>query len=180
MALIALLVLTLFLLGLLYVYTAMALSSFWGIPFVPSDNRKLKSVFAMLPFQPEGQIIDLGCGNGSVLFYFEKHFPTPGVGIEINPLLHWWNVAHARLVRSKIQFKRESMYSTNISSATIIYCFLFPEALVKLKQKFLSECKPGTTIISHGFRIKGFQKYEWLILDDSPFKTYYYTLPTAF
>ena len=58
----------------------------------------------------------------------------------------------------------------------IIFLFLLPPVLKKIKDKILEECKRKTLIISHGFKIEGFDKYLIDKIDRKTFPTYYYQL----
>ncbi len=63
-----------------------------------------------------------------------------------------------------------------MKSADIIYLFLMPEMLIKLREKFEKESKKGAVFISHGFKIEGWEKYCFKTIPNTPFPTYYYKI----
>lgn len=158
------------LITLIYLYLAMAISSFYGVPFVPTKKKLVSDIFKHIRLSPADTVVDLGCGDGTVLFAVHKQYHSNTVGYEINILLHWWNRLRAR---KSMQFFRKSMYEVSLSDASVVYLFLFPEAIERL----IPQLEGAKMIISHGFRIKKMRQYEWCIRNTRPFKTYYYQLP---
>ena len=50
--------------------------------------------------------------------------------------------------------KREKFFKSNISDATVVFVYLVPRVLEKIKPKLLSELKKGTRILSYKYKIK--------------------------
>ena len=106
-----------------------------------------------------------------------RKYKIKSIGIELNPILHFLSLLKkAWYGCSLAQFCRQDILEVDLKSATIIYCFLYPEIVSKLSQKFVKECRPKTLIISHGFKIKKLQKYKIKELVMKPFSTYIYRL----
>jgi hypothetical protein len=61
----------------------------------------------------------------------------------------------------------------------MLVLFLLPKLLVKLKDKLQKESKKNALIISHGFEIEGWKKYQIKKIKDKPFSTYYYRLHSS-
>ncbi len=53
----------------------------------------------------------------------------------------------------------KNFFNANINEADIVFCFLIPKTMEKLKDKFIKELKPETKIISFAFQIKGWVPY---------------------
>ena len=53
-------------------------------PFVPSTNLTAEKVIELLKIREEDKIIDLGCGDGRIIFKAVKMRNCSGVGIDIN------------------------------------------------------------------------------------------------
>ena len=49
----------------------------------------------------------------------------------------------------RIEFLNQDLFETDISRATVVMLFLWPEVNLKLRPKLLRELKPGTRIVSH-------------------------------
>ena len=126
----------------------------------------------------KGQVFyDLGCGDGRVVRTAVQEYGVKGVGVDINPLLIWVSLIKARLADLKnIHFRRENIFSSDLSDADVVYLFLMPELLAKLKKKLVSELKPKTIILSHGFKIEGWDNYLTRTVHHLPFPTYFYVL----
>jgi SAM-dependent methyltransferase len=125
-----------------------------GVPFVPLSDRAIAEVIKASHFAPSDVIMDLGCGDGRVLFAFEKAGAANLIGYEINhwPYLlgrfkKWWK-------KSSVELRCENFFNVDISRANVIACYLLPKTLLELRQKFDNELKPGSRIVSFGFEIK--------------------------
>ncbi|OGH24267.1 MAG: hypothetical protein A3B47_04765 [Candidatus Levybacteria bacterium RIFCSPLOWO2_01_FULL_39_24] len=101
-------------------------------------------------------VYDLGCGDGTALIIGAKEFGARGVGIEIDPLraLISTLMIHIMRVQDKVRIIRKNFYDVNISKASIVFVYLVPRVLQKLRSKFLKELRPGTVIISYRYKIK--------------------------
>lgn len=100
-------------------------------------------------------LYELGSGNGTTLIVAAKEFGAKCVGIEIDPLRFWiskFNIRQQHL-ENKIQIKRKNFFDEDLSSATVIYAYLVPKALARLKSKLLKELKPGTKLVSLNYEI---------------------------
>ncbi|QQG43897.1 MAG: methyltransferase domain-containing protein [Candidatus Roizmanbacteria bacterium] len=162
----------------LCIYT---LSLFWssimGSPYVPTKKKELINFLKEARIK-KGQIfLELGCGDGRVVKTAVKEYAAKGIGIDINPTLIFWAKFIAKLTKvSGIEFKVQNIFKTDVSKADFIYLFLMPKLLEKLKTKFEEESKKNAVIISHGFKILGWEKYNYKTIVNKPFPTYYYKL----
>lgn len=158
-------------------FASMLISDFFGVPFVPSRNQNFQEALDKLVFNKKDVFYDLGSGDGRLVFYAAKNFGIKAVGVELNPLL----ITFCRIKKKisgnkKVAFLRQNVLKTNLSSARVIYMFLFPELVKKLSSKIKKECLPGTVIVSHGFEAKELRQYQQQFLKDKPFSTYFYRL----
>ncbi len=56
------------------------------VPFVPSTNYTAEKVVEFLNIQKNDKLIDLGCGDGRILFKAVQMRNCTGVGIDINKI----------------------------------------------------------------------------------------------
>lgn len=165
------------LLLLLIYFISLVISDFFGVPFVPTTHSSVDKIFDAVKLKKKDVFIDLGCGDGRTVFYVAKKYGCKAIGIEMNPLLNWYARIQKKIFKTnKVEFRRANIYKTVLSEVSVIYMFLFPETIEKLKPKFLKECSPGTRIISHGFKVKNFEKHLTEYRESKPFSTYYYTI----
>jgi len=104
----------------------------------------------------KGDIIyDLGCGDGTALIIAAKEFGATGVGIEIDPLRVWVSriKIFANGLANKLEIRRKSFWDQDISEATVIFMYLIPKTLIKLRPKLLKELKPGTRVVTFVYQI---------------------------
>lgn len=158
-------------------FASMIISDLFGVPFVPTRARNLDKIFSYLEISAKDVFYDLGSGDGRLPFYINKNYQIKAVGVELNPLLHLFAQLKKKILkRTQVFFYRRNFFNLNLSEATIIYLFLFPEVVEKLYPKFIAECQKGTVIVSHGFKIKRLDSKKVAELSEKPFATYFYRL----
>jgi len=161
----------------MFYFLSMVISDFFGVPFVPTRQRSLEEIFSQIKIKKTDVFYDLGAGDGRLVFFVNKFFGIRAYGVELNPLLHLFSRIKAKWLKTKrVVFIKKSFFDTDLSKATIIYLFLFPEVVEKLSAKLKKECSKGTIIISHGFKLNWLEKSKFLELKGKPFTTHYYRL----
>jgi hypothetical protein len=162
-------------LALMYYFLSMMISDLFGVPFVPTTGKSIRRIFDTVSLKKSDIFYDLGCGDGRLVFYVAKKYGIRAIGVERNPLLNFVSVLRKRIFKiPHVDFLRKDLFKVTLSEATVIYLFLFPEVVEKLKSKFSTECRKNTLIISHGFKIKGWDKKIFFTREERPFFTYYY------
>jgi predicted O-methyltransferase YrrM len=104
----------------------------------------------------KGDIIyDLGSGEGTALIIAAKEYGATGVGIEIDPFRAWISKVTVKIsgVSDKIEIRRDNFWNQDISEASVIFMYLIPKTLVKLRPRFLKELKPGTRIVTFVYQM---------------------------
>jgi len=119
-------------------------------------------------------IYDLGSGDGTALITAAKEFGAKGVGIEIDPFRLWYSriAAYFSGVSQQVAFDRKNFFDTEIKDATVVFMYLIPKALNRLKPKLLKELKPGTRIVTFVYRID-----LPLVASDLKHEVYVYKVP---
>ena len=121
--------------------------------------------------------LELGSGDGRIVINAVKNYGVNGVGVDLHlPLIIFSRIKSKIYGLKNIQFKLEDFFKTDIGNADIIFMFLMPKTLVSLKEKLKKESKKGVLIISHGFEIKGWEKYLVKTQKRKLFPTYFYQL----
>lgn len=124
-------------------------ASFSAAPWVWIRKHDIKRVIKFV--KPCDKFYDLGCGDARLLSAAAKK-GAKAIGFEISLLPYLISK-----FRPGIQVKYQNFWHANLSNADIIYFFLMPKALPKLKQKLEQELKPGTRVISYIFQIPGWK-----------------------
>lgn len=141
-------------------FLLLLLSMFWppDSPWAPwwrTDKKTARAMCRLAKVSKKDVVYDLGSGTGTALIVAAKEFGARGVGIEIDPLRTFISTLalHSAKVQDRIIIKRKNFYDVNISKATVVFVYLVPRVLEKLKLKFLKELKPGTLVISYRYEI---------------------------
>ena len=99
-----------------------------------------------------------------------KVFGARGFGVEIKEdLVRRSNeAAQKEGLADRVKFMKQDLFKTDMSQATVITMYLLPDTVNLLKDKFLSELKPGTRIVSHDYPLTGWipEKYVQMDLED--------------
>lgn len=128
-------------------------SLFSSIPFVPVRRKILNEIILALDLDKKSILYDLGCGDGRILFTAAETNPHIScVGIEIAPFPFL-----LAKIKSVFNFPKNvrilygNFFNINVSSASHVFLYLFPEVLDKLLPKFEKELKVGSRIVSCDF-----------------------------
>jgi len=97
----------------------------------------------------------LGCGDGEALSIAAKEFGAKGVGIEIDPLRYLFSKIRFKIngYGKKIRIIKKNFYEINISPASVVFIYLVPKALERLRPKLLKELKRGTLLASYRYKV---------------------------
>lgn len=151
-------VLLLFILLFTLVFAFIMASSIVGfiqtrVPYVRTRHSDILEIVRTVPISKSDLFFDLGCGDGKVLFAVEKESGARVRGYELTLWTHLLSRMKKLLSRSKAQLVLGNFFKSDLSEATVIYCYLFPSLMPMIGDKVKAECIPGTKIISRDFPI---------------------------
>ena len=115
-----------------------------------------------------GPIIDLGSGWGTFVIHIAKRYPQRQiVGYELS-VLPWLMSKFLKniLGLKNLTLHRQDFYNANLSAASVLVCYLFPEAMDKINNKLLLEQPDVDFLISNNFALPSWQSYKVIQLDD--------------
>jgi hypothetical protein len=139
-------------------------------PYVPSPQSVVADMLRYAEVGPSDFLIDLGSGDGRIVLTAAKIFGARGFGVEIKEdLVRRSNeAAQKEGLADRVKFLKQDLFKTDMSQATVITMYLLPDTVNLLKDKFLSELKPGTRIVSHDYPLTGWipEKYVQMDLED--------------
>ncbi len=118
---------------------------------------------------------ELGSGTGTTIVTIVKEFGATAVGVESSKSRIWWSKMKAKknnIPRDKVTFLRKDFFSVDLSPASVVYLYLVPRVITKLKKKLVKELKPGTRVISYIYPIS----YLPLVRHDKIQKIYVYKI----
>lgn len=138
--------------ALFFALDAMVTLFRYKVPFVSTSAWAIDWLKKNLTLDGQDVVYDLGCGDARVLIALAKQFPAAKfIGIEAQ----WWPYLLAKWGSRKfknVTILREDFYKSDLSSATMVFCFLITGVMQKAEQKLKSNLRPGTKVFSYGFR----------------------------
>lgn len=153
------LIVNLILLGLI-IFLLIILSWVWppDSPWAPwwrTSDTKAREILKLANVTNKDTVFELGSGEARVLIVAAKEYGAKGVGIEIDPLRAFVSsmLLHSSGVSDKVIIKRKNFFDEDLSKATVVFVYLVPKTLQRLKPKFLKELKKGTRIVSYKYEI---------------------------
>ncbi len=115
-----------------------------------------------------GPIVDLGSGWGNLVIRIAKKNPQRKiVGYELS-LLPWLTSTLFKKVLGlkNLTLHRQNFYNANLSTASVLVCYLYPKAMEKIKNKLRLEQPQVDFLISNNFALPSSQPYKVIQLDD--------------
>lgn len=125
-------------------------------PWWRTNRQKAVAAGSLAKIGSKDIVYELGSGDANFLVAVAKKFGAAGVGIEIDPVRN----LTARLnvfkngVSNKIVLNRGNFYDFDLSPATVVFVYLVPRVLGKLKPKLIRELKKGTRVISYRYEFE--------------------------
>lgn len=141
-------------------------------PFVGVPTKTLDDIAKSLNINSNSVVYDLGSGDGRVLFHLYKtNRQASYTGIEKASfpmfLSRVSNFFHKKKNKSDIKFIKDDFFNTDLSNATHIFTYLYPNIMDDLLSKFDKELKPGTKLVSMSFHFTTKREKEILELKKS-------------
>jgi ribosomal protein L11 methylase PrmA len=135
------------------------LSSFktGGAMFTTTHRSKIKKILEVVPMR-QGQILyDLGCGDGRFLIAAWRRYKVKAIGFEINLWAYLLSRFRLGLRQSHVSIHFQDFWKADLSDADIVFCYLFPDVMGKLREKLSKELRAGAKVISSNFEIPGWR-----------------------
>lgn len=145
---------------LIIIFLLLLLSMFWppDSPWAPwwrTSKKVARAMCRLAKVDKDDVVYDLGSGDGTALIVVAKEFKARGIGIEIDPVRFIISTLMIYIikVRDKVIIKRKNFFNEDLSPATVVFAYLVPRALERLKPKLLKELKPETLLVSYKYKI---------------------------
>ena len=140
------------------IFLALVVSTIIGVPCMPTHRRQAKKMAEIAGLKPGMVTVDLGSGNGRILFNAAK-YGARAIGYELNPMLVAWTKLMVRMrgLKGTVEVKMRSIYDADVKDVDVVFAFLMPKPMEKLEPKLFKELKPGALIISYTFSFPNHQ-----------------------
>lgn len=142
-----------------------------GAPYLPTFKNNLNITFDLVRRQlalrkkavvtSELRFVDLGSGDGRVVFRAAREGFGKSTGYEINAALHFWASAR-RLIQApkywtKTSFSMRDLWTVNLADCDVIAVYGLNPIMERLGKKMKDELKPGAIVVSNVFTIPGWK-----------------------
>ncbi len=136
---------------------ASALAFFFvRVPFASTPAKCKEIIIKEFNLKPGNIFYDLGAGDARFMIEAEK-YGAKATGFEVAAWAYFRAKLNLLKNKSQAQLYFKNFYSHNLSSADAVFCFLIDSVMSKVEKKLLTELKPGTPVISYGFKMPTWQ-----------------------
>ena len=148
------------------------------VPYEPSSEEVVKAMLEIAQVGKDDLVYDLGCGDGRIVIAAVQKTGAHGVGVDLDPERIKESLENARKanVTNRVQFFQRDLFETDISKATVVMLYLWPEVNLKLRPKLLRELKPGTRVVSHSHDM-GSWKHDQTMRTPDGHRVYFWVIP---
>ena len=141
------------LIAILLVFGTFAWGALRGAPWVPTRRRDVDRVVAFAAPKRGANVVDVGCGDGTVLAAFAVHgCRVRGWELAFLP----WIIARCRLRRWRdARVTYGDFWHARMTDADAVYAFLMPTTLRRLAEKLQRELRPGAVVLTYVWPLPG-------------------------
>ena len=121
-------------------------------PFVPSDQENVERMLKLARLKDDDVVVDLGSGDGRIVLTAARmNKKLRGWGVDIDEKLVNESNAEAKKlgVADRVQFYHRNAFDADLSQATVISMWLWPEFQLLLRPMILAQARPGTRVITN-------------------------------
>lgn len=151
-------ILLIILTGVIVLFVFWSIGNFKNkVPFVTSSNAVLGDIAKALDIKDSSVVYDLGCGDGRILFHLSNlNKNAKYIGIENNTfpiiLARIGSFLNKKKNGVKVNIVDNDFFKQDLSNATHIFTYLYPNIMDDLLSKFENEFKKGTRLVSLSFQ----------------------------
>ena len=126
-----------------------------GISPMPSSSKAYNVMMKLVDETGTGPIIDLGSGWGTFVIRIAKKNPQRQiVGYELSLMPWLMSILFKKILGLKnLTLHRQDFYKTSLPAASVLVCYLYPEAMSKIQDKLLLEQPEVDFLISNNFAL---------------------------
>jgi hypothetical protein len=129
----------------------------WGAGYQPAPGRVVRKMLELGAVGPSDRLYDLGAGTGAIIFRAARELGATTIGVELEPMRIVILRLRRRLGRAaeRITVRWGDIFSVDLSDATVVTAFLWPDAMARLRPIFESQLPAGARVVSHWHPVPG-------------------------
>jgi hypothetical protein len=119
--------------------------------FAASTPQSVEKMLTIAELRDDDVVVDLGSGDGLIPLMAAKMNPRlRGWGVDINPRLVEESNQRAKNegVADRVRFDHKNAFDADLSEATVVTMWLFPELMRLLRPVILERARPGTRVLT--------------------------------
>lgn len=143
LTIIVVILLIVILLGFFY-----AIDLFLDLPYVATKPDKIDTIMKLAAIKKGETIIDLGSGDGRLLFTSAK-YKAHAIGYEINPFLIALTLIHAKLkgFSNEIEIYKQNLWKADLKIADVVFVYGRKKTMQKFEDFVYNNAKKGARIV---------------------------------
>lgn len=121
----------------------------------PTPYDIVNDMLRLAEIEKTDVVYDLGCGDGRIPIMAAQKTGARAIGIDLDPQRIKESVTAAREagMDELVSFVNQDLFKMDISQATVLMLFLFPDVNMRLRPKILTELRASTRIVSYCHRM---------------------------
>ncbi len=137
-----------------------------GVPFISSNQKDYAAILDAAAVKAGETIVDLGCGKAHFLIQAAKTRGAKGIGYELTLWPYLWAKYNIWKNKAPVEIYRRNFFYADLRGADVVFCYLFPSVMAKLEDKFAVELRPGSRVVSYGFKLPNRRPDKEVITND--------------
>jgi hypothetical protein len=145
--------------------------------FVGSNPESIDRMVAIAGLRDGDVVTDLGSGDGRIVITAVKSHPgVRGWGVDIDEKLVVQSnaEAHKEGLSERVRFFHQNAFDADLTQASVIFMWLWPEFMYMLRTKILAEARPGTRVVTNMWDLGSWKPDA---TDDRPQPVYMWVVP---
>lgn len=119
--------------------------------FQASTPESVERLLTLAALRDDDVVVDLGSGDGLIpLTAAKMNAKLRGRGVDIDPKLVAQSNERAKQegVADRVRFEHQNAFDVDLSDATVVTMWLFPELMRLLRPVILERARPGTRVLT--------------------------------
>jgi SAM-dependent methyltransferase len=139
------------------------------IPLFKTPKEVLLEIVDIMEPKKQDHIVDLGSGDGRILFKAHRVSSCKCTGYDISPIM--LIIARTKKVlqfplSKDFEFEAEDIFKVNLEKFTKVYCYLDEKSMSILQPKLEEFVKNGGQVYSYRYGIEGMGNEKKIVLSD--------------
>lgn len=148
---------------------------------MPTSPKVMRSFLACLPDDLNGTVIEMGSGWGSLAFALAKALPQCKIQAYENSFFPFLfsKGKNACIRHRNLHFYCSNFFQAPLDQAQLVTCYLYPDAMEKLRRKLEKEVPKNCKVLCHTFAIPHWKPEQVIEVNDLYHtKIYLYSMNT--